>query len=221
MVLIKPHWKAQQLYVPEKRPMGRPRGFNEEQVLDAVTDTFWSKGYEGTSTRDLVAVTGLTQPSLYNAFGDKRVLFRRALEHYLDRTLRNRIIRMEAELSPAEAITAFFEEIILNSLSDTQQRGCLLVNSTLEATGDDVEFRQAVAAELRQLRSFFRRCITAAQVSAEIPATVAADDAASHLVAVLLGLRVLARVEPRRELLTGAVTRALATLGLPTAGAER
>ncbi|MFC0403026.1 TetR/AcrR family transcriptional regulator [Paraburkholderia rhizosphaerae] len=199
--------------------MGRPREFDEEQVLDAVTDAFWAKGYEGTSTRDLVAATGLTQPSLYNAFGDKRVLFRRALDHYLDRTLRHKIARMEAELPPAAAITAFFEEIIGRSLSDDKQRGCLLVNSTLEATCDDVELRQAVASELRQLRSFFMRCITAAQRNSEIKATVSPDDAASNLLAVALGLRILARVDPKPELFTGAVAQAMAMLGLsaPTA----
>ncbi|MBU9464676.1 TetR/AcrR family transcriptional regulator [Burkholderia multivorans] len=201
--------------------MGRPREFNEDQVLDAVTDVFWTKGYEGTSTRDLAAVTGLTPPSLYNAFGDKRKLFLRALEHYLDKTLRNRMIRLETDLSPAMAITTFFDEIVRHSASDPAQRGCLLVNSTLEATCDDMELRQTVAAELLQLRSFFRRCITAAQQNAEIAVTAAPDDAASHLVAVLLGLRVLARVDPNPEQLSGAAARAMATLGLPAPPAPK
>lgn len=193
--------------------MGRPRGFNEAQILDAVTNAFWEKGYEGTSTRDLVAATGLTQPSLYNAFGDKRMLFRRALEHYLDRTLRDKIARMESELPPTAAITAFFEEIITRSLSDHKQSGCLLVNSTLEATCDDTELRQAVATELRQLRSFFRRCIAAAQGNADITVTVSPDDAASNLLAIALGLRVLARVDPNPELFAGAVAQAMTMLG--------
>lgn len=64
--------------------MARPRGFDEQEVLEAASATFWLKGYEATSTRDLVKSTGLTQPSLYNAFGDKRGLYLRALEHYLD-----------------------------------------------------------------------------------------------------------------------------------------
>jgi TetR/AcrR family transcriptional repressor of nem operon len=195
--------------------MARPREFNEEQVLDAVTDAFWAKGYESTSVRDLLMLTGLTQPSLYNAFGDKRALFRRALEHYLDRTLRERIARIESELAPAAAITAFFSEVIARSLSDPQQRGCLLVNSALEATSDDAEFRRALSGELAQLKAFFRRCVTAGQQDGEIPTTVSPDDAASHLLAVLVGVRVLARVDPQRSLLAGAVAPALAALGLP------
>src|ERR1700761_5607536 len=112
--------------------MARPRNFDEDSVLDAVADAFWTHGYEGTSTRDLVQYTGLTQPSLYNAFGDKRALFRRALEHYLDHTLRSRLARLESEFAPALAVTAYFAEIIERSGSDIGQRGCMLVNSVLE-----------------------------------------------------------------------------------------
>jgi len=200
--------------------MARPREFSEERVLKAATDAFWARGYERTSMRDLVMLTGLTQPSLYNAFGDKRALFRRALEHYLDGTLRERIARIESELAPAAAITAFFNEVIERSLSDPQQRGCLLVNSTLEATPENVEFRRALSGELAQLKAFFERCLTAAQKDGEIPASVSPHDAASHLLAVLIGIRVLARVDRQRGLLAGAVAPAFAALGLPALPAQ-
>jgi TetR/AcrR family transcriptional regulator, transcriptional repressor for nem operon len=195
--------------------MARPREFDEEQVLEAVADAFWAKGYEGTSTRDLVNVTGLTQPSLYNAFGDKRALFRRALEFYLDRTLRERLSRIESALPPVAAIEAFFKEVIKRSVSDRQQRGCMMVNSALEATSDDMEFRKALGHEFEQLRAFFRRCVTAAQQNGEIPSTIAPEDAASHLLTVLLGMRVLARINPKRAVLRGAAAGALACLDLP------
>jgi AcrR family transcriptional regulator len=52
--------------------------------LNAAIDCFWHRGYEATSVRDLAASMGLSGPSLYNAFGDKRALFVRALERYLD-----------------------------------------------------------------------------------------------------------------------------------------
>jgi TetR/AcrR family transcriptional repressor of nem operon len=162
-----------------------------------------------------VQCTGLSQPSLYNAFGDKRALFLRALEHYLDRTLRERITRLETKLSPAHAIAAFFGEIVERSIADTQQRGCMLVNAALEATPQDPEFRQAIAEELSLLRGFFLRCFAAGQQSGEIPPNLAPDAAATHLLAVLLGVRVLARVNPERALLTGAVAPALAMHGLP------
>ena len=45
-------------------------------MLNAAVECFWSRGYQATSIRDLVDTTGLTGASLYNAFGDKRALFR-------------------------------------------------------------------------------------------------------------------------------------------------
>jgi TetR/AcrR family transcriptional repressor of nem operon len=195
--------------------MARPRNFEENGVLDAARDAFWAHGYEGTSTRDLVQRTGLSQPSLYNAFGDKRALFLRALEHYLEHTLRERIARLESTLPPAQAISAFFGEVVERSIADTQQRGCMLVNAALEATPQDEAFRQAIAEELNLLRSFFLRCFTAGQQSGEIQSAVAPDAAATHLLAVQLGVRVLARIDPARALLTGAVAPALSMLGLP------
>ncbi|HEY2607315.1 TetR/AcrR family transcriptional regulator [Paraburkholderia sp. RL18-103-BIB-C] len=195
--------------------MARPRGFDEQEVLEAASAAFWSKGYEATSTRDLVKSTGLTQPSLYNAFGDKRGLFLRALDHYLEHILRERINRLEKTVSPAQSITLFFHEVIERAIADPDRRGCMLVNSALETSSDDEAFRQTVAAEMAEIRAFFHRGLVAALQSGEIAAVVPTDDAASHLLATLIGIRVLARVTPQYELLYGAVSPALTLLGLP------
>jgi TetR/AcrR family transcriptional repressor of nem operon len=64
--------------------MARPREFDEGTVLDAAVLCFWRQGYEATSVRDLVAQTGITAASLYNAFGDKRALYQTALDHLVE-----------------------------------------------------------------------------------------------------------------------------------------
>ncbi|MFM0118921.1 TetR/AcrR family transcriptional regulator [Paraburkholderia sp. RL18-101-BIB-B] len=195
--------------------MARPREFDEHEVLEAASAAFWTKGYEATSTRDLVKSTGLTQPSLYNAFGDKRTLYLRALEHYLEHTLRERIRRLERTVSPALCITMFFQEILERTLADPAQRGCMLVNSALETTSEDEIFRDIVATEFAEIRAFFYRCVVAAGESGEITTVVSADDAATHLLATLIGVRVLARVNPQQALLIGAIAPVLLLLGLP------
>ena len=63
--------------------MARPREFDEETVLEAATQRFWNNGYEATSMRDLADHTGMTTPSLYNAFGDKRAIYRLVLDRYV------------------------------------------------------------------------------------------------------------------------------------------
>ena len=73
--------------------MARPREFDEEAVLDAAVQCFWARGYESTSVKDLMEATGLTAASLYNAYGDKRAMFRTALDRYIENSIGLRIRR--------------------------------------------------------------------------------------------------------------------------------
>jgi TetR/AcrR family transcriptional regulator, transcriptional repressor for nem operon len=194
--------------------MGRPREFDMDKVLAAAGDIFWARGYEATSTRALTECTGLTAASLYNAFGDKRGVYLRALRYYLDETLRERITRLEGSLSPGRAIAAFFREIIARSLADPEHRGCMLMNSAIEVTPDDPEMQRIVADETEVIEHFFHRCVVAAQENGEIPRREPAGDIARMLLALLVGLRVLARVRPDAKLLNGLVRPTLTMLGL-------
>src|ERR1700730_3969297 len=63
--------------------MGRPRSFDIDRALDRALQVFWRKGYEGASLSDLTKAGGVNRPSLYAAFGDKKAMFRKALNRYL------------------------------------------------------------------------------------------------------------------------------------------
>ncbi|MGH7091975.1 MAG: TetR/AcrR family transcriptional regulator [Stellaceae bacterium] len=178
-------------------------------MLEAAMNCFWTRGYEQTSVRDLAERMGITSASLYNAFGDKRSLYRQAFVHYLAQTVRDRICRLE-QLPPATAIRTFFDEIIERSVSDTQRRGCMLVNAALELAPYDPEFQKLVADELIFIEDFFRRCVAAGQKDNSIPDTRPADELGKVLLSVLLGIRVLARTRPEREVLEGAANGVMA-----------
>jgi TetR/AcrR family transcriptional repressor of nem operon len=177
-------------------------------------DCFWRDGYEATSVRDLAAQMGIAGPSLYNAFGDKRSLFQAVLRRYVERATRERIERLETSLPPKDAIRAFVGEIVERSI-DGDRRGCLLVNSALEVAPHDRELGVAIATHLAEIEAFFRRTVTAAQQEGSVPADRDAADLARLLLGVILGVRVLARAKPERELLEGVVRPALALLDSP------
>jgi TetR/AcrR family transcriptional repressor of nem operon len=191
--------------------MARPREFDEAAVLDAAVECFWSRGYEATSVRDLIKETGLTGASLYNAFGDKRALYEKALDHYVEGSIADRIRRCQ-ELPPREAIGAFFAEILKRSLGDPQHKGCMLVNAALDVAPHDPGFQKLVAEVLAHIERFFLGCVRAGQAGGVITRSVAAKDLARHLLGVLMGVRVLARVRPERALLEGVVGAALTLL---------
>jgi TetR/AcrR family transcriptional repressor of nem operon len=191
--------------------MARPREFDETAVLEAAMNCFWSQGFEQTSVRDLSERMGITGASLYNAFGDKRSLYRQAFLHYLEQTVHDRVARLE-QLPPAVAIRTFFDEIVERSIDDEQRRGCMLVNAALELAPYDPEIRQLVIEEITFIEAFFRGRIEAGQRDGSIVATRPADEVAKLLVSVLLGIRVLARSLPRRDVLESAANGALASL---------
>ena len=192
--------------------MARPREFDETEVLEAAMNCFWAQGFEQTSMRDLAEQMGITNASLYNAFGDKRSLYHQAFVHYLAQTVRDRIARFE-KLPPATAVRAFFEEIIERSVDDELRRGCLLVNAALELAPYDPEFQKLVVEEMLFIEAFFRRCVEQGQKDGLIVASRPAEELAKMLLSVLLGIRVLARTRPQREVLHGAANGALALIG--------
>jgi TetR/AcrR family transcriptional repressor of nem operon len=123
----------------------------------------------------------------------------------------DRLERCE-RLGSLRAISAFLTEIMERSLADPERKGCMLVNAAFDVAPHDREFRVVVAAVLAWIEAFFARCVEAGQRNGEIVSPQPARDLASHLLVVLVGLRVLARVRPERAVLEGAVRSALALL---------
>jgi TetR/AcrR family transcriptional repressor of nem operon len=195
--------------------MARLKDFDEERALDSAVDCFWKHGYEATTVRDLADAMKIGGTSLYNAYGDKRALFERSLERYANRSMRDRIARMEAERRPKEAIRAFLAEIVERSLKDPDRKGCLLINSALDVAPHDAEIGKVVVGYLDELRDFFRRNIEAAQRAGQAPETLDAEETAGHLLGVLAGIRVLARTGVGRKALESVARPALALLDRP------
>jgi len=71
------------------------------------------------------------------------------------------------------------------------------------------------------VEQFFRRCAEAGQRDGSIPSTQSPADIARLLVGVLLGIRVLARSRPERDLLEGLVRPVFALLGKDPAATTR
>ncbi|CAN5441086.1 TetR/AcrR family transcriptional regulator [soil metagenome] len=195
--------------------MARPREFNEAEVLDAAIQCFWTHGYEATSVRDLAGSMGLTGASLYNAFGDKRALYRKSLDRYIAQTFCDRVARFEHHLPPRQAITAFFDEIIARSLDDRKRKGCMLVNSAIEIAPHDRALGREIAGVLVQIEQFFLRCARAGQADGTVTQAQTAEDLARLLLSTLLGIRVLARARPDPELLRGILRPVSAILDQP------
>ena len=192
--------------------MARLKAFDEERAIDAAVDCFWMRGYDATSVRDLAEAMGIGGASLYNAYGGKRALFARSLERYANRSMRERIVRLEAGHRPKEAIAAFIGEIVERSLKDPDRKGCLLINSALDVAPHDAAIGRVVSGYLDEIRDFFRRNLVAAREAGQVSRRIDADSIATHLLGVIAGIRVLARTGAGRRQLEDVARPALALL---------
>ena len=126
--------------------MARLREFDVDEVMEAVINAFWERGYKATSLADLMAATGLQKGSIYKAFGDKRSLFLKALGAYLDRFYNSAAAALSAS-PPEAAIAAWFQCLSDTSDNASGCKGCFAVNSLTEMAPHDPE----VAAMLEHL----------------------------------------------------------------------
>lgn len=186
--------------------------FDADEALARAMEAFWARGYEATSMQDLVNCMGVNRGSLYATFGDKRNLFLLALRRY-DAMHRRYYIRGLAESNPPKrAIVALFEGAAEAVLDGGSRDGCLLVNTALERSSHDEEVERLVSQSFKEIQTFFRDMVREGQASGEIPATVDPCEASRALLALLLGLRVLARSRPEPGLLRSIVQQAEAVV---------
>ena len=98
---------------------------------------FWHKGYSDTSMRDIVEHTGVAHAGIYAAFGDKRRLYRAALEHY-DATHGSLLIGpLEASDAGRAAIDTFFATVVTRAKNGEFDDGCFMCNTAVELANID------------------------------------------------------------------------------------
>ena len=120
---------------------GRPRAFDETEVLHKALLLFWSKGYEGTSIADLTETLGLNKPSLYAAFGNKKELFRKALAKYIAGPVRYAREALSAATA-RETVAMLLMQSAEFLTSPDLPRGCLLVHGALSCGESGREVQQ-------------------------------------------------------------------------------
>ncbi len=122
----------------EKR-RGRPRGYDPETALGAALEAFWRQGFSGTSLDQISTATGMNRPSLYAAFGDKKAIYRKAVEQFN----RDFLGRLKAALFADEGIAADLAGFYLAALPTYRSgegvaKGCpVICTATVEAAVDD------------------------------------------------------------------------------------
>jgi len=190
---------------------GRPRSFDVEDVLGRAMLVFWKKGYEATGLVDLEQATGLGRQSLYTAFGDKRALFLRVVEHYFTRVLQPGIDLLDAPGSARHNLERVFGAWEATA-TDPEFNGCLVGNSVPELSSRDPEAGAVLARKLELMEAAFARALRRAKREGEVRASLDVKDTARSLLTLAQGLAVVARANRDPAFVRGVVRTASALL---------
>jgi AcrR family transcriptional regulator len=189
--------------------LGRPRVFDVEKALNQAMQVFWRKGYLGTSLSDLTDAMGINRPSLYAAFGNKKSLFRKALEHYAKGP--SSYLSQALQEPTARAVVERLFHGVVNLLTGSRTPAtCLWVHGALSCGDDPLrkEFATQRAAGLAQLTTRFKRAVA----DGDLPAESDAGTLAHYVQTVNFGLTVQASTGAARKELLRIVELALKTL---------
>lgn len=176
----------------DRRKLGRPLSFEPAAVLHKAMLAFWRDGYESTSIADLTAAMGVTAPSLYAVFGNKKQLFLVALRLYAgDPAVLERW--MNAAPSAYEAVAEMLRQVAVLYTGETTPPGCLLANAAASTSADSVEVRQAVAGHRRAVRDIVVRRVEADIRCGLLTSDTSACALGDFAVAVAQGMAMMAR----------------------------
>jgi AcrR family transcriptional regulator len=174
--------------------MARPRSFNPDEALDLARDVFWRKGFQSTSLDDITAATGLAKPSLYAAFGDKNALFLKVLDRYHKRIIANAERVLSEGPSARDAIERWLTGFVPFCSGVRGSRGCLSINTGADGASEQSEVRKRVERFNRKLEELLRNRLRAGR--AQFSDGFDPDSAAHTIMAIYLGLMVMAKDAP-------------------------
>jgi TetR/AcrR family transcriptional regulator, transcriptional repressor for nem operon len=181
-----------------RRPRGRPRAFDETAVLDTAVDVFWRSGYAHASITDISAATGLAPSSIYNTYGSKLDLFARALDRYLDVTIRQVLDPLENGYAGLADVDTFFHRLATSG-GQTRPQGCLAANTIGEFRDAPPLIAERIARYRKLLLRVFRAALTRAAASGEIPAEAVAPRAEAFLSIVIASSLLTAAGAPEQD----------------------
>jgi TetR/AcrR family transcriptional repressor of nem operon len=110
-------------------------------------------------------------------------------------------------------LRAYFDGLVEDLMTPEGRIGCLMVNSTVELASEDSEVAKVVRGHMDRLERNAARALRNAKRHGDVPAQVKPAAKAKQLMATGMGLMVVGKTNPGREVLETIVNAAFADLG--------
>ena len=190
--------------------MGRPREFDEAQVVDKARNAFWSGGVAATSITDLSTATGLSTGSLYKAFGSKAGLTDRTLQDYLEMSYEQVRQTLDDAPSGLAGLRAWLDAAASSASECGPTRGCYAVVCAVELADRDEQARERLRRHDERLRTVLAGAIRRAVSEGDL--RVDPEAGARLLLTTVVGLQVDARKGVDRDTARATLDLALRAL---------
>jgi TetR/AcrR family transcriptional repressor of nem operon len=192
--------------------MARTKEFDEDEVLGKAVNLFTCKGYNGTSAQDLVDCLGISRSSLYDTYGDKRALFIKAMNKYRDQVAAQMIHFIDSSSDVLQTIRHIFQHVLAESMQDKLEKGCFMVNSSIEMSAHDAEVATIVNAGMQDVEDALYRAIKKGQDAGQVSKAHSARALARFFFNTISGIRVAAKSGADKKVYDDIVKVALSTL---------
>jgi len=180
--------------------MGRPREFDEDEVIGDALQAFWKQGYGATSIPDLIHATELERGSLYKAFGDKHTLFERAFDSYLRSGRAAMAETLGSDAPPLERLRTWLGQVVVGCSGAVGGPGCLAVNAMVELAPSDSAVRDRLARHWVLIERALESTLVEGQQEGQIRDDLSARDLARLVVRLVGGIAVFARQGNRSDI---------------------
>jgi len=191
------------------RSRGRPRGFDRDDVLERAMRLFWERGYEATSISELTVAMGITPPTLYSFFGDKKRLFLEVVNRYQSGPGCFAIKALTEEPTAERSMRRLLLEAVASFTDPKNPKGCLVVLGATNCTVESSDIFKALADRRHAAETVVRERIAAGQAAAEFAETADIDALTGLITATLYGLAIKARDGASRATLCKVVDQAM------------
>jgi AcrR family transcriptional regulator len=192
------------------RERGRPREFDREEALQRAMRLFWSRGYDAISMADLRAELGITQASLYAAFGSKEQLFREAVDLYRQTAGFSTTDALAKGINAREAIHAMLQAAADAFSAPGAPGGCLLILGATNCAVENKAVQDHLLSIRRQISQSILDRLKQGQLDGDVPKTAPVAALAAYFSTVLHGLALQSRDGASRKTLTQVVEIAIA-----------
>ena len=193
--------------------LARPREFDETDAVRIAGETFWRRGYQATSIKELEEATRLSAGSLYKAYGSKRELFELCLEQYMKDHSYLAILMRTFDRPLEESLRRLFDTIIdSTSAKSARPAGCLVTNLVAELLNVDPELGENAANALAEMQKALKFRLRWAQEHDDLDKSRDVGALASYLMVVIQGMLVISTSTKDVAAMKQARDVALATL---------